>query len=526
MRRWSVTWMPILAFIACFPGESVAAPEIAVTGGSLRLSPASGRLLLEGDRGFTLDASVSAAGGVFEPYSVCNLLGGPCSPGDALSLRALWTGGDVRGSATLDGVAYPALGGDAASVSVELSGSALLPPLAASAEVVAPFSLRGTFFRAEGAESLRGRGIAVIALVPNAGVPGRWQIEEVRYEIGGALPAPWVSADIGSTGVPGSAVFDADRFAVSGAGADIWGTTDSFHFAYRAGANLISARVLSQGHTHPFAKAGVMLRESVDADAASVVLDAKPNGEVEFMIRYAPGDPTIYVGGAVAVAPAVFLRLERGPGNTIVASQSANGTTWREVGTAIVPFAGADILGGLAVTSHDRSVLNDALFDHASTVLAGSGSNLLAQGDFEGYRPPALGPPGWISDHAVRQVPAKSEAHQPRSGLRNGACWTSEPLDCGLYQEIVAPATGLYTLRVHATSDRPGGLVGANVNGRLAASETVAPRGFAAYGTPYVMTLSASLGDIIKVWMYSPASPGYVVVDDVSLELSAADLSK
>jgi hypothetical protein len=31
------------------------------------------------------------------------------------------------------------------------------------------------------------------------------------------------------------------------------------------------------------------------------------------------------------------------------------------------------------------------------------------------------------------------------------------------------------------------------------------------------MTFQASAGDTIRVWMYSPATPGYVVIDDVSL---------
>jgi hypothetical protein len=35
------------------------------------------------------------------------------------------------------------------------------------------------------------------------------------------------------------------------------------------------------------------------------------------------------------------------------------------------------------------------------------------------------------------------------------------------------------------------------------------------------MSFSAAAGDTIHVWMFSPASPGYVVIDDVSLVLDA-----
>jgi len=36
------------------------------------------------------------------------------------------------------------------------------------------------------------------------------------------------------------------------------------------------------------------------------------------------------------------------------------------------------------------------------------------------------------------------------------------------------------------------------------------------------MTVPARAGDVIRVWMYSPATPGYVVIDDVVLTPSAA----
>jgi hypothetical protein len=86
-----------------------------------------------------------------------------------------------------------------------------------------------------------------------------------------------------------------------------------------------------------------------------------------------------------------------------------------------------------------------------------------------------------------------------------------------MYQEVIAPGTGSYTLTFFANADRDGGFVGANVNGTGAASSSVAVRGFGNYGTMYSIGFNAVAGDTIRVWMYSPASPGYVVIDDVSL---------
>jgi hypothetical protein len=168
--------------------------------------------------------------------------------------------------------------------------------------------------------------------------------------------------------------------------------------------------------------------------------------------------------------------------------------------------AGQVLIAG--VTTSDNQ---DHLF-----LLTPTNGNLLVRGDFEDYAPPSLGPPGWIAD-PIRQIQAKSETNQAHSGGKNGACWATVAQDCGMYQEVIAPGTGSYTLTFFANADRDGGFVGANVNGTGAASSSVAVRGFGNYGTMYSIGFKAVAGDTIRVWMYSPASPGYVVIDDVSM---------
>jgi hypothetical protein len=179
------------------------------------------------------------------------------------------------------------------------------------------------------------------------------------------------------------------------------------------------------------------------------------------------------------------------------------------------------LIGRGTVTLQVRQTLSPdpllSFYDWSSTTYTfGPGVNLLEKPGFEEYTPPALGVPGWVSD-PNRQTPAKSESNQPHSGSNNGACFTPESLDCGIYQEVTAPSTGTYLLTFYATADRDGGLVGAHVNGVQAVSIPVEARGFRNYGGAYTMTFPANAGDIIRVWMFSPAIPGYVVVDDVSL---------
>jgi hypothetical protein len=141
---------------------------------------------------------------------------------------------------------------------------------------------------------------------------------------------------------------------------------------------------------------------------------------------------------------------------------------------------------------------------------------LLVEGDFEAYQPPNLGAPGWVSD-STRRAPAISETHQPHTGSLNGACSVRTNLDCGMHQEVTAPEPGDYTFTIYANANRAGGLVGVDVNGTTVTTSKVIKRGFGNYGAPYVMTFSALKGDSIRVWMYSPPTYGYVVVDDATL---------
>lgn len=519
----------IAAALTCCLATPAAAGDILVTGGYLDMTPYNGPLVIEGDRGFTFTGRTG--NGLFPVVNECNAGDAPCGPGDRVSLLGAWSSLDLPGTATLDGVAYPKVG-DIASMAAEFSASLTLPPFGDGAEVMVPFVFRGRFGYPNGDESLTGSGVVTVSLAPHLSLPGRWRVTRVLYEFGGRLPTPWLSAGIGAVGVTGRASFLNDTFTVAGNGGDIWGTADGFHFAYAplAGAGVVSARVSGPGKVYPvpsyrsatphhFAKAGVMIRESTGPSAPSVVLDVKPDGGLEFMARVAGGEPTTFLAGASTAGSDVWLELARSADNRITASYSLDGTVWVTLGTVSVTFSSDDLLAGLAVTSHESAVLHGALFEDVSVASPAGSGNLLTHGDFEAYEPPALGPPGWISDDQLRQLPAKSETHQPRSGAKNGACWTTGYLDCGIYQEVAAPVTGTYTLRVYATADRSGGLVGANVNGLTAASQEVAVRPFGDYAL-YTLSFAASVGDVIRVWMYSPAWPGYVVIDDASLVTS------
>ena len=179
-----------------------------------------------------------------------------------------------------------------------------------------------------------------------------------------ALPSPWVSSDVGQTGVAGSATFVSGAFTVRGGGADIWGDSDGFQFVNQgvSGDFTLTARVSNQTDTNTYAKAGIMLRNSLSSTAANVLLDMRPGGDVEFMTRAADGGSEAFLAGTTLAAPA-WVRLDR-TGSTVTASVSADGTAWTAIGS--VTFTPASALAGLIVCSHTTSTLSSATFDSVS----------------------------------------------------------------------------------------------------------------------------------------------------------------
>src|SRR4030042_1285502 len=88
-----------------------------------------------------------------------------------------------------------------------------------------------------------------------------------------AIPAGWQNQDIGTTG--GSANESNGTWTISADGADIWGTSDAFHYAYvpLIGDGEITAHVVDNGTgSNTWAKGGVMIRETLDADSKYLMM--------------------------------------------------------------------------------------------------------------------------------------------------------------------------------------------------------------------------------------------------------------
>jgi phosphatidylserine/phosphatidylglycerophosphate/cardiolipin synthase-like enzyme len=183
----------------------------------------------------------------------------------------------------------------------------------------------------------------------------------------GALPAGWSAADVGATGATGSSSFANGVYSVTGAGADVWGTSDQFQYAYRTltGDGTIVARVTSIQNVHAWTKAGVMIRNSLSPSAAHafMLVAASAAKGVPFQRRPADGAATVSSAGSLSTAPR-WVRLVRA-GNLITGYESANGVNWTVVGSDTFTM-GSTVLIGLAVSSHVTGVNATATFDNVT----------------------------------------------------------------------------------------------------------------------------------------------------------------
>ena len=155
-------------------------------------------------------------------------------------------------------------------------------------------------------------------------------------------------------------------YTVIGAGADIGGSSDQFQYLYRKlkGDGTIIAKVESVQNTDDGAKAGVMIRETLDADSANAMAYITPSGQVGLQNRVAAGkdtDSTLSDPNTIAA----WVKLIR-KGDKIAAQHSLDGETWEDMASVEIVMK-EDVYVGLAVTSHSAGVACEAQFSNVST---------------------------------------------------------------------------------------------------------------------------------------------------------------
>jgi regulation of enolase protein 1 (concanavalin A-like superfamily) len=159
-------------------------------------------------------------------------------------------------------------------------------------------------------------------------------------------------------------VLAAGAFTVKGSGTDIWSSQDSFQFAHQSltGDGELIARVgfLDNPGGDPWAKLGVMMRESLAPDSRNVMALLSFGNGNSFQYRASTaGESTSKQAGNRP-----WIRLTR-VANTFTGFSSADGINWIELGSATIEMP-ATLYVGLAVTSHRSGYLTTGSFANIS----------------------------------------------------------------------------------------------------------------------------------------------------------------
>jgi outer membrane protein assembly factor BamB len=177
-------------------------------------------------------------------------------------------------------------------------------------------------------------------------------------------PTGWNCADIGAPAAPGGQSLNGSVWTVTGAGNDIWARSDQFHFVWQPlpGGGRVQARVVSQQNTGPWAKSGVMLRQSTDPGSAFYAAYVTPGNGIVVQYRASQGAVAARATSITGAAPA-YLRVSVAAG-TFTAYTSGDGVTWTQIpGSARTLPISSPLLAGLAVSSHQGSTAAQSVFD-------------------------------------------------------------------------------------------------------------------------------------------------------------------
>jgi len=182
----------------------------------------------------------------------------------------------------------------------------------------------------------------------------------------------WQSADIG-TSTAGQTSGSGDTVALTGSGRDIWNETDGFRYYYQsAGTGDCEriVRVASLQNTNGWAKAGIMLRESLDPGSRHAWISVSAAHGTALQYRQSANGETQSTSPSEDGTAPRWLKLvfsaehsHSGEPAAVRGYVSLDGSTWTVAGNLYLGSTPWRHIG-LAVTSHNDGALCAAQFDN------------------------------------------------------------------------------------------------------------------------------------------------------------------
>jgi hypothetical protein len=149
---------------------------------------------------------------------------------------------------------------------------------------------------------------------------------------------------------------------VFGSGSDIWKAEDQFEFVCRRMLGDFTCTVLLTNlvESHEYAKAGLMIRSSLQPDAALLMINMFPDGKVGLAWREAPGAELNEKRVAQVIFP-VWLKLRK-RGQFVDLSYSRDGKDWKKQRIKMSKAFKPHYYFGLFALSHEKHYLTEANF--------------------------------------------------------------------------------------------------------------------------------------------------------------------
>jgi len=174
--------------------------------------------------------------------------------------------------------------------------------------------------------------------------------------------------DIGAVSPPGSAKLDAGPgiYRIEAAGANMWSTSDAFHFAWKKVLGDVSltaemAFPLATGNPSPHRKAVLMFRQTLDADG--VYVDAAQHGSGMTALQYRRERGATTQDTELNIESPQQVRLEK-RGDTITMFLSNHGEPLHQAGASIKLRLDGTFYAGIGLCSHNSDAVETATFSN------------------------------------------------------------------------------------------------------------------------------------------------------------------
>ncbi len=170
----------------------------------------------------------------------------------------------------------------------------------------------------------------------------------------------WTATDLGNARKGGLEKINESTFALYGGGSDIWGQSDQARFLQRrvSGNFRITIKVEDHPKGEQYAKAGLMVRASLEPNSAMTLLSVFPDGGVQLAVRSMSGGEASGKAEATGEAP-IWFRLTR-MGEILITEISKDCSTWKLVGESPAPAESLHV--GPIALSHDNGQLTRIVY--------------------------------------------------------------------------------------------------------------------------------------------------------------------